>query len=75
MVDDDDTVLAPARVAQPFVCGDARHMHTLDDGTVALVVTSPPYFAGKQYEQELDGRRTQLVSRVLDLLHDVFAEA
>ena len=24
------------------------------DGSVALVVTSPPYFAGKQYEEELD---------------------
>jgi len=33
--------------------GDARHMAELPANSVALVVTSPPYFAGKQYEQEL----------------------
>ena len=30
---------------------------TCADGSVALVVTSPPYFAGKQYEEELGARR------------------
>ncbi len=50
---DDATVLAPVDVERPLVCGDARAMSTIADGTVALVVTSPPYFAGKQYEQEL----------------------
>ena len=34
-----------------LVCGDARHMDDLKDGCVALVVTSPPYYAGKEYEQ------------------------
>jgi hypothetical protein len=52
-LDDDDTVLAPVALREPFVCGDARDMSTLVDGCVALVVTSPPYFAGKQYEAEL----------------------
>ena len=38
---------------------------TLDDGSVALVVTSPPYFAGKHYEEELETRRrAELVHRV-----------
>ena len=36
------------------VCGDARRMDAVADDSVALVVTSPPYFAGKQYEEELD---------------------
>ncbi|MCB0969049.1 MAG: hypothetical protein KDB37_19635, partial [Ilumatobacter sp.] len=54
VLDDDDTVLDPAPVAEPLVCGDARDMHTVADGSVALVVTSPPYFAGKQYEEELE---------------------
>ena len=54
VVSDDDTVLAPTAIAQPFVCGDARDMSTVADGSVALVVTSPPYFAGKAYEEELD---------------------
>jgi hypothetical protein len=29
---------------------DARDMHHIADNSVALVVTSPPYFAGKEYE-------------------------
>jgi DNA modification methylase len=75
VLDDDDTVLAPEPVAEPFVCGDARKMHTLADGSVALVVTSPPYFAGKQYEEELerDGVPSSYLE-YLELLHDVFAE-
>jgi site-specific DNA-methyltransferase (adenine-specific) len=71
----DDTVLPPKPVEQPFVCGDARSMATVDDGSVALVVTSPPYFAGKQYEQEL--AREGVPSSYLEylgLLADVFAE-
>lgn len=53
-VSDDDTVLDPQPIVEPFVCGDARAMDAIADGSVALVVTSPPYFAGKQYEQELE---------------------
>lgn len=73
--DDDDTVLPPEPIAEPFVCGDARDLHTLADGSVALVVTSPPYFAGKQYEEELerDGVPSSYLE-YLELLHDVFAE-
>jgi DNA modification methylase len=75
IVSDDDTVLAPSPIAEPFVCGDARMMHTLADNTVALVVTSPPYFAGKQYEEELerDGVPSSYLE-YLELLEDVFAE-
>ena len=49
----DDTVTEPAPIAESFVLGDSRTMDTVADGAVALVVTSPPYFAGKQYEEEL----------------------
>lgn len=75
VLDDDDTVLDPKPVDEPLVCGDARDMHTVADGSVALVVTSPPYFAGKQYEEELerDGVPSSYLE-YLDLLHDVFAE-
>ena len=51
---DADDVLPPTSVPEPFVCGDARQMDAVADGSVALVVTSPPYFAGKQYEEELE---------------------
>lgn len=71
----DDTVREPRPVAQPFVCGDARHMDTVADGSVALVVTSPPYFAGKQYEEELEREGVPgSYLEYLTLLADVFAE-
>src|SRR6478735_2377179 len=71
----DETVAVPKPVAEPFVHGDARRMDAVEDGTVPLVVTSPPYFAGKQYEEELD--RDGIPSsylKYLQLLAYVFAE-
>lgn len=72
---DDRHVLAPEPVAEPFVCGDSRRMEKVADGSVALVVTSPPYFAGKQYEEELerDGVPSSYLE-YLEMLTDVFAE-
>lgn len=72
---DDDSVPAPTPIAEPFVCGDARHMDSVADGSVALVVTSPPYFAGKQYEEELEREGVpSSYLEYLELLTDVFAE-
>ncbi len=69
------TVLAPEPVLEPFVCGDARSMSHVRDGSVALVVTSPPYFAGKQYEEEIEREGTpSSYLEYLELLTDVFAE-
>jgi DNA modification methylase len=74
-VSDDATVLAPEPVAEPFVCGDARSMTEVADGSVALVVTSPPYFAGKQYEEELEREGVSAsYLEFLQLLRDVFEE-
>lgn len=71
----DDTVLAPTPVVEPFICGDARSMSAVADGSVALVVTSPPYFAGKQYEEELEREGVPgSYLEYLDLLTAVFAE-
>ena len=71
----DDGVVEPYEIEERFVHGDARHMDAIRDGSVALVVTSPPYFAGKQYEEELerDGVPSSYVE-YLQLLTDVFAE-
>lgn len=54
---------------------DARRMEQLPANSVALVVTSPPYFAGKQYEESLgvDGVPATYFE-YLDLLYEVFAE-
>ena len=57
------------------VCGDARRMDAVADDSVALVVTSPPYFAGKQYEEELDREGVPgSYIEYLALLRDVFAD-
>src|SRR5918995_1095918 len=75
VIDTDSRVLAPEPVAEPFVCGDARDMSTLADCSVALVVTSPPYFAGKQYEEELEREGVpSSYLESLEMLTDVFAE-
>jgi DNA modification methylase len=72
---DDDTVPAPAPVAEPFVHGDARSMDAVADGSVALVVTSPPYFAGKTYEEELEREGVpSSYAEYLSLLDGVFEE-
>jgi hypothetical protein len=47
----DDESVRRVELAEPLVCGDARAMDALPDASVALVVTSPPYFAGKEYEE------------------------
>jgi DNA modification methylase len=71
---DDDTV-RPCAVPDRLFCGDARNMGELDDGCVALVVTSPPYYAGKAYEQELgQGHVPASYLDFLAMLRDVFAE-
>ena len=50
-------------------------MDAVADGSVALVVTSPPYFAGKQYEEELQREGVPgSYLEFLQLLTDVFAE-
>ncbi|HZM31506.1 MAG TPA: site-specific DNA-methyltransferase [Acidimicrobiales bacterium] len=70
----DSTVEAPGVVDEIYL-GDARSMDRVRSDSVALVVTSPPYFAGKQYEEEL-GREGIPASyaEYLQLLEDVFAE-
>jgi DNA modification methylase len=71
----DDDVPAPYEIVDPFVEGDARHMHEVRDNSVALVVTSPPYFAGKQYEEELEREGVPAsYLEYLDMLRAVFAE-
>ncbi len=63
-----------------FVLGDARAMSELPDNSVALVVTSPPYFVGKEYELAVAGDPGERLTvpesylEYLGLLTDVFAE-
>ena len=79
----DDTVEPLAGLPQgPAACigGDARKLRlpsgaVLPDRSVALVVTSPPYYSGKEYEQALgQGHIPGSYLQYLEMLRDVFAE-
>jgi DNA modification methylase len=70
----DDAVNPPGDLDE-FFCGDARSMDKINPGSVALVVTSTPYFAGKEYEEALgEGHVPATYLDYLDMLCDVFAE-
>jgi site-specific DNA-methyltransferase (adenine-specific) len=71
----DEHVQPPAPTLETCICGDARRMDALADDSVALIVTSPPYFAGKQYEEEIDREGVPgSYLEYLQLLREVFAD-
>jgi site-specific DNA-methyltransferase (adenine-specific) len=70
-----DETVNPCTAADRLFVGDAREMHDVPDNSVALVVTSPPYFAGKEYEAALGvGHIPATYLEYLVMLRDVFAE-
>ena len=74
-ISEDDRVSPPVLVDQLFH-SDAREMTTaqVTDGSVALVVTSPPYFAGKEYETDTtSGGVPASYVEYLGMLRDVLA--
>ena len=77
VINDDGTVAEPTCRDQIWV-GDARDMDgcgNIADSSVALMVTSPPYFAGKAYEEALgSGGVPGSYIEYLQMLEDVFAE-
>ncbi len=72
----DDSDIAPHAARDAIWVGDAREMDRFGhvaDNSVALVVTSPPYFAGKEYEAVLgEGHVPVDYEAYLRMLHDVF---
>ena len=71
----DDESIAACPVKDTVLCADGRAMDALPDRCIALVVTSPPYFAGKEYETELgEGGIPATYLEYLGMLRDVFAE-
>lgn len=78
ILSDDETVNRQPVLDQIF-CVDARRMddnaQRIRPNSVALVVTSPPYFAGKEYETALgEGHVPGSYKQYLKMLHDVFAK-
>ena len=85
LADDDTVARGPdidprlaERLGDGCICADARQMAELPDASVALVVTSPPYFVGKSYEDAVaadgDDRIPNSYFDYLGMLRDVFAE-
>jgi site-specific DNA-methyltransferase (adenine-specific) len=70
----EESEVADHRAIDELFAGDARRMDEVPDSSVALVVTSPPYFAGKSYEEALgeDGVPATYLE-YLELLRQVFA--
>jgi site-specific DNA-methyltransferase (adenine-specific) len=63
-----DVADAPASVLDRVFMQSSESMDQLPDNCVALVVTSPPYNVGKDYDEDL------ALNEYLDLLRRVFAE-
>ena len=63
-----EPVAAPPDVLDQLYCQSSEFMTQLPDNCVALMVTSPPYNVGKEYDEDLH------IDDYLDLLKRVFAE-
>jgi DNA modification methylase len=74
----DDSRVSNRDAEDEIWVGDAREMDRygrVQDGSVALVVTSPPYFAGKEYEAVVGvGHVPADYAAYLGMLHDVFSQ-
>jgi DNA modification methylase len=74
----DESDVAPTAASDVIWVGDAREMDRhgdIADNSVALVVTSPPYFAGKEYEAALgEGHIPADYDEYLHMLHAVFGQ-
>ncbi|MCK4548290.1 MAG: site-specific DNA-methyltransferase [Candidatus Eisenbacteria sp.] len=58
----------PADVVDRLICHSSEDMHELPDSCVSLMVTSPPYNVGKDYDDDLT------MDEYLGLLERVFTE-
>lgn len=75
VIDEKDDELSREKAVDDVFVGDARSMTQIDSSSVALVVTSPPYFAGKAYEEALgQGHIPETYTDYLQMLEEVFAE-
>lgn len=70
-----DTAISDRKAIDQIFCKSAEDMSELDDNSVGLVVTSPPYFAGKEYETALgEGHVPATYGEYIEMLERVFHE-
>jgi site-specific DNA-methyltransferase (adenine-specific) len=75
VVSADDQVVRPVLVDRLF-CADARTMgdDQVADRSVALLVTSPPYYTGKEYETDMAaGHVPSSYVEYLEMVHEVLS--
>ena len=71
----DDDEIRSCSVADRLFCADSRDMSVVEDKSISLVVTSPPYFSAKLYEEALgEGHVPGSYLEYLAMLEDVFAD-
>jgi site-specific DNA-methyltransferase (adenine-specific) len=71
----DDDEICDCTVKDSIILGDSRIMAAVPSKSVALVCSSPPYFSGKEYEEEMGrGHIPATYVEYLKQLADVFAE-
>jgi len=58
----------PSDILDKILCQDSRNMRNIPDSSIHLMVTSPPYNVGKEYDEDLD------LNDYFELLRDVFKE-
>jgi DNA modification methylase len=58
----------PSAVLDQVLCRDSRDMSIIPDSSIHLIVTSPPYNVGKEYDKDLN------IEEYFRLLKDVFSE-
>ena len=64
----DETVNDIGRYRNSTLCKNSTSLKQIPDSSVHLMVTSPPYNVGKDYDEDLD------LGEYFDMLDDVFAE-
>jgi DNA modification methylase len=70
-----DEEIYPHKEINKIFLGDSRNMSKIPDNSVALVVTSPPYFVGKEYELAVGkGLVPGTYHQYLQMLYEVFKE-
>lgn len=70
-----DDEVAACEAADSMFCADSRDMGAVAANSVALVVTSPPYYSAKRYEQDLSlGHVPRSYLEYLEMLEAVFTE-
>jgi len=58
----------PSEVFDKILCQDSRNMENIPESSVHLMVTSPPYNVGKEYDEDLS------LNEYFSMLKDVFSE-